>query len=88
MALINAIFNIIEYEIVIFQITNMRARGMEFLTIPDSYYTQLKKNLSKSRTKVQEDMAILQVSWLKKTGTLMCGFVSSALKTGNDTSLG
>jgi len=35
---------------------------MEFLTIPDSYYDVLQKNLSKSRTVVAEDMELLKVA--------------------------
>lgn len=41
-------------------IKNLRARGMDFLTIPPSYYEILKENLKHSRTKVTEDMKILQ----------------------------
>ena len=41
-------------------IRNLRARGMEFLTIPSSYYEILTENLKHSRTKVKEDMKILQ----------------------------
>uniref|UniRef100_H2YHN3 4-hydroxyphenylpyruvate dioxygenase n=1 Tax=Ciona savignyi TaxID=51511 RepID=H2YHN3_CIOSA len=41
-------------------IENLRERGMEFLTIPDAYYIKLKDNLSRSRTKVTEDMDVLQ----------------------------
>lgn len=41
-------------------IKNLRARGMDFLTIPSTYYDILKENLKHSRTKVKEDMKILQ----------------------------
>uniref|UniRef100_H2YR56 4-hydroxyphenylpyruvate dioxygenase n=1 Tax=Ciona savignyi TaxID=51511 RepID=H2YR56_CIOSA len=41
-------------------IEHLRERGMEFLMIPDAYYIKLKDNLSRSRTKVTEDMDILQ----------------------------
>ena len=41
-------------------IRNLRARGMEFLTIPDSYYEILEENLKHSRTKIKEDMKILK----------------------------
>jgi len=38
-------------------VTKLRARGLEFISsIPDSYYTLLKKNLEKSKTKVVEDI--------------------------------
>ncbi|XP_076816156.1 4-hydroxyphenylpyruvate dioxygenase-like isoform X2 [Clavelina lepadiformis] len=41
-------------------ITHLRDRGMEFLTIPDSYYVKLKEKLSKSKTVVSEDMDLIQ----------------------------
>lgn len=42
-------------------VTNMKARGLEFISkIPDSYYTLLKKNLEKSKTKITEDIDTLQ----------------------------
>ena len=34
-------------------ITNLRARGQEFLNIPDSYYEMLRKRLAKSKVKVE-----------------------------------
>lgn len=33
---------------------------MEFLETPDSYYVQLRENLSKSKVKVLEDLDVLQ----------------------------
>uniref|UniRef100_A0A1A9WH59 4-hydroxyphenylpyruvate dioxygenase n=1 Tax=Glossina brevipalpis TaxID=37001 RepID=A0A1A9WH59_9MUSC len=45
---------------IITAIRNLRARGMEFLTIPDSYYEILTENLKHSRTKIKEDMKILK----------------------------
>lgn len=45
---------------IITAIRNLRARGMEFLSIPDSYYEILSENLRKSRTKIKEDMKILK----------------------------
>ena len=41
-------------------ITHLRARGMQFLSIPDSYYEMLEKNLAKSKVKVKEDLKVLQ----------------------------
>lgn len=41
-------------------IINLRARGTEFLSVPDSYYDALREKLKSSRTKVAEDMDILQ----------------------------
>nr|XP_026692399.1 4-hydroxyphenylpyruvate dioxygenase [Ciona intestinalis] len=45
---------------IIAAIEALRSRGMEFLTIPDTYYVKLKEKLSKSKTKVKEDMDVLQ----------------------------
>lgn len=42
-------------------VTNLKARGLEFISaIPDSYYTLLKKNLENSKTKITEDIETLQ----------------------------
>ncbi|XP_066594740.1 4-hydroxyphenylpyruvate dioxygenase [Prorops nasuta] len=41
-------------------IENLRARGMQFLDVPDSYYSMLKKRLEASGVTVAEDMNILQ----------------------------
>lgn len=45
---------------IITTVKNLKARGTEFLTIPDSYYDILKEKLSKSKTKIAEDMKVLQ----------------------------
>lgn len=37
-------------------ITNLKARGMDFLKIPDSYYKNLRKRLETSKIKVKEDL--------------------------------
>jgi 4-hydroxyphenylpyruvate dioxygenase len=47
-------------ENIIDAITNMQARGCQFLTIPDTYYDNLRKSLASSNTKVAEDLDILQ----------------------------
>jgi len=41
-------------------VVNLRERGMQFLTIPKTYYTCLRERLSKSQTKVTENMDILE----------------------------
>jgi len=41
---------------IIKSIENLRARGMEFLNIPDSYYNVLKRRLATSPVKVKEDL--------------------------------
>ena len=38
----------------------MRARGTEFLDIPNAYYTELKKRLASSKVQVKEDLEKLQ----------------------------
>ncbi len=38
----------------------MRMRGVEFLTIPDTYYDRIRKNLPDMTVKVSEDLDILQ----------------------------
>ncbi|KAG7224492.1 hypothetical protein INR49_015016, partial [Caranx melampygus] len=41
-------------------ITNLRARGMEFLSAPDTYYETLRANLKTAKIKVKEDLNHLQ----------------------------
>uniref|UniRef100_A0A6Q2Z7P1 4-hydroxyphenylpyruvate dioxygenase n=1 Tax=Esox lucius TaxID=8010 RepID=A0A6Q2Z7P1_ESOLU len=41
-------------------IVNLRARGMEFLTAPDSYYEILREKLKTAKIKVKEDLKRLQ----------------------------
>lgn len=41
-------------------ISNLRERGMLFLQVPKIYYKQLRERLSKSRTKIKEDMDIIE----------------------------
>lgn len=45
---------------IITAITNLRARGVEFLTIPDAYYDVLRKQLAHSKVQVKEDLKKLQ----------------------------
>lgn len=47
-------------EDIIASVTNLRARGVEFLTIPSAYYENLKIRLESSVTKVTEPMDMLQ----------------------------
>jgi len=47
-------YNIIE------AITNMKARGCIFLTIPPTYYENLRKRLADAGTKVAEDLDVIQ----------------------------
>lgn len=43
------------------QIVNLRARGMEFLSAPDTYYDTLRQKLETAKIKVKEDLDRLQV---------------------------
>jgi len=45
---------------IITSVERLRARGVEFLSVPDTYYDNLRLRLSKSPTKVVEDISILQ----------------------------
>ncbi|CUS11257.1 unnamed protein product [Tuber aestivum] len=45
---------------IITAVTNLRARGVEFITIPDSYYKQMNLRLSKSSVRVKEDTESLK----------------------------
>ena len=38
----------------------MKSRGVEFLTIPDSYYTNLRKGLENVGLEVKESLDVLQ----------------------------
>lgn len=48
------------------QIVNLRARGLEFLSAPDTYYDTLRQNLKTAKIKVKEDLDRLQVRILLK----------------------
>lgn len=43
------------------QIRNLKERGMEFMSVPDTYYEQLRENLKLSKVKISEDLDVLQV---------------------------
>ncbi|KAL3314873.1 hypothetical protein Ciccas_006496 [Cichlidogyrus casuarinus] len=45
---------------IIAAIENLRSRGMEFLQVPDTYYSALRENLKSAKIKVKEDMDTLQ----------------------------
>lgn len=45
---------------IITAIKNLRARGVEFLTIPDAYYAMLRKQLANSKVQIKEDLKLLQ----------------------------
>ncbi|XP_067684884.1 4-hydroxyphenylpyruvate dioxygenase-like [Haliotis asinina] len=41
-------------------ISNLRARGMQFIQVPNTYYTNLRKQLANSKVKIIEDLDKLQ----------------------------
>lgn len=45
---------------IINSIKKLRERGMEFLRVPDTYYTQLREKLKESPVKIKEDLGALQ----------------------------
>uniref|UniRef100_A0A8P4G1L5 4-hydroxyphenylpyruvate dioxygenase n=1 Tax=Dicentrarchus labrax TaxID=13489 RepID=A0A8P4G1L5_DICLA len=45
---------------IITAIRNLKERGMEFMSVPDTYYSQLRENLKHSKVKVSEDLDVLQ----------------------------
>jgi len=55
-------------EDILDSVTKLKQRGVEFLTIPDTYYSNLEKRLSDSNIKVAEDL-----STIKKLG-ILCDF--------------
>lgn len=47
-------------ETIIQTVENMKTRGIQFLSIPDTYYDNLRKNLPDMNIKVSEDIDLLQ----------------------------
>ncbi|CAJ1068002.1 -hydroxyphenylpyruvate dioxygenase [Xyrichtys novacula] len=45
---------------IITAIRNLKERGMEFMSVPDTYYDQLRRNLKNSKVRVSEDLDVLQ----------------------------
>ncbi|RVE68500.1 hypothetical protein OJAV_G00092140 [Oryzias javanicus] len=45
---------------IITSIRNLKERGLEFMSVPDTYYEQLKENLKHSKVKISEDLDVLQ----------------------------
>ena len=41
---------------IIASVSNLKERGVEFLTIPKTYYANLREALKSSKTKILEDM--------------------------------
>lgn len=54
------------------QIVNLKARGMEFLSAPDTYYDSLREKLKTAKITVKEDLKTLQVRLSRlQSGTLI-----------------
>lgn len=53
------ILKIIKNWFELFQITNLRARGMQFLNTPDTYYKNLKERLKSAPITVTEDIDVV-----------------------------
>jgi 4-hydroxyphenylpyruvate dioxygenase len=45
---------------IITTVTNMRARGVEFISVPDTYYANMRERLRKSAVKVEEDFEVIE----------------------------
>ncbi|KAF2663673.1 4-hydroxyphenylpyruvate dioxygenase [Microthyrium microscopicum] len=45
---------------IITTVTNMRARGVEFISVPETYYTSMRERLKNSAVKLEEDFDIIQ----------------------------
>lgn len=45
---------------IISAVKHMKARGLEFLSVPDTYYKQLRENLKNAKITVEEDLDVLQ----------------------------
>ena len=43
------------------QITNLKARGMPFMSIPDTYYDHLREKLKDAKITVAEDIAVVRL---------------------------
>jgi len=40
-------------------VSNLRARGTQFLQVPSAYYTDLKERLKHSKVKITEDLSMV-----------------------------
>lgn len=47
-------------ENILRDIEGMRARGLDFLSIPDTYYDNLRKNIPHMNFKIDEDIDLIQ----------------------------
>jgi len=45
---------------IITTVTNMRARGVEFISVPDTYYTSMRQRLKQSAVQVNENFDVIQ----------------------------
>ena len=49
---------------IIRDVTNLKARGQQFLSIPSTYYTQFREALKKSKVRITEDMAMVSLYFM------------------------
>ena len=49
---------------IIASVSNLKERGVEFLTIPKTYYANLREALKSSKTKIIEDMDMVRTCWI------------------------
>ena len=47
---------LLTHSSILYQVTNLRARGVQFLSVPDKYYDNLRERLKTSPIKVKEDL--------------------------------
>jgi len=66
---------------IISAIKALRARGTQFLTVPDTYYDQLRVRLSADHMELAEDLDVLQVIHFDITGGILFIFLASAART-------
>jgi 4-hydroxyphenylpyruvate dioxygenase len=45
---------------IITTVTNMKARGVEFISVPDTYYASMRERLGKSACHLEEDFEVIQ----------------------------
>ena len=60
-------------------VTNLKARGQDFLTIPSTYYKNLRERLKTAKIKVIEDLDVVTVSLyyveiVKSRSGIVCQF--------------
>ncbi len=52
----HALFVVVFVFVCVCQVTNLKANGLEFMSIPDSYYDQLREKLKTAKITVAENI--------------------------------